>query len=61
MDFSSFYMRRVTTELADDLDKVRNAKDFDESSLPILIHALQQGQELFSPDERAVIVGGDGR
>jgi len=54
-------MRRVTTELADDLDKVRNAKDFEESSLPILIHALQQGQELFSTEERAVVMGGGRR
>lgn len=56
-DFASFYLRRVTEELADDLDKIRSANDFSESSLPILIHALQQGQSIFSEEEKRRVMG----
>ena len=56
-DFASFYLRRITEELADDLDKVRSANDFSESSLPILIHALQQGQSIFSEEEKRRVMG----
>ena len=51
-DFASFYLRRITEELADELDKIRSANDFSEGSLPILIHALQQGQNIFSEEEK---------
>lgn len=51
--FSSFYLRKVTAELADDLDKVRQAGDFRaRTSLPMLIHALQQGEAIFSAEEK---------
>ena len=56
-DFASFYLRRVTEELADELDKIRSANDFSESSLPILIHALQQGQNIFSEEEKRRVMG----
>ncbi len=60
-DFSSFYLRKVTAELADDLDKVRQAGDFRAgTSLPMLIHALQQGEGIFSMEERKRIVRGEG-
>jgi ribosome assembly protein 3 len=39
-------------ELQDDLDKVRSAGDFSEASLPLLIRALQQGEALFSDEEK---------
>jgi ribosome assembly protein 3 len=51
-DFASIYLRNVTAELADDLDKVRDAKDFKSSSLPMLIHALKQGESIYSADEK---------
>lgn len=56
-DFSSWYLRQVTKELGEDLEKVRSASDFKDSSLPILINALQQGESLFSRDEKLRIVG----
>ena len=56
-DFASFYLRRITEELADELDKIRSANDFSEGSLPILIHALQQGQSIFSEEEKRRVMG----
>ncbi|KAI9691213.1 MAG: cell separation during budding [Bathelium mastoideum] len=50
--FKKFYLRKVTEELAEDLDKARSASDFSERSLPILIEALQQGVKTFSKEER---------
>lgn len=54
--FTKFYMQRATTEFSDDLDKVRTAGDFQASALPMLIHALQQGTETFSMEEKRRIV-----
>ncbi|MCJ1477125.1 hypothetical protein MMC13_005796 [Lambiella insularis] len=50
--FESLYLQAVTREFADDIDKVRNASDFRESSLPILIDALRQGAAIYGNDER---------
>lgn len=55
-EFTSYYLQRVTKEFAEDLDKVRNADDFKNDALPLLISALQQGTALFSPDEQRRIV-----
>lgn len=50
--FGSFYLRKVTLELQDDLDKVRSAGDFNQASLSTLITALQQGESTFSQTEK---------
>ncbi|KAH7346964.1 ribosome-assembly protein 3-domain-containing protein [Pyrenochaeta sp. MPI-SDFR-AT-0127] len=57
-EFSAVYLRKITTELADDLDKVREAQDFKASSVPMLIHALKQGESLFTGEEKRRVVGG---
>ena len=51
-DFDSLYLRAVTQEFAADLDKLRKAPDFKDSSVPILIKALKQGSSLFSEEEK---------
>jgi ribosome assembly protein 3 len=56
-DFTSWYLRQVTKELEEDLDKIRSASDFKDSSLPVLINALQQGASLFSKEEKQRIIG----
>ena len=56
-DFSTIYLRKVAAEFADDLDKVREAQDFKASSVPMLIHALKQGESLFTVEERRRVVG----
>lgn len=56
-DFDAIYIRKITTELADDLDKVRSAQDFKANSIPMLIHALKQGESLFSAEEKRRVVG----
>lgn len=55
-EFTSYYLQRVTKEFAEDLDKVRNADDFKNDALPLLISALQQGAALFSPEEQRRII-----
>ena len=56
-DFESFYMQQVTAEFADDLDKIRNANDFGEKSLPVLIAALKQSASMYSEEERRKVMG----
>jgi ribosome assembly protein 3 len=53
-DFKSRYMRLITSQFADDLDKLRQADDFKDSSLPLLVKALEQGIYCFEPEERKV-------
>lgn len=58
-EFQAYYLQRATKELAEDLDKVRNADDFKNDAIPMLIAALQQGTGMFSPEEKRRIVGGE--
>ncbi|OAR01335.1 hypothetical protein LLEC1_07633 [Akanthomyces lecanii] len=54
--FSSSYLQRLTQELSEDLDKVRNADDFRADSVPFLVHALAQGSSQFPKDDKKRIV-----
>lgn len=54
--FTRFYMQRVTVEFADDLDRIRGAGDFQDTTLTTLIDALQQGTSIFSIEEQRRIV-----
>jgi ribosome assembly protein 3 len=56
-DFSAIYLRKIAAEVADDLDKVREAQDFKANSVPMLIHALKQGESMFSAEEKRRVVG----
>lgn len=54
--FTAHYMATLATEFAEDLDKIRSARDFKgEASLEILLDALRQGTTSYSADERARI------
>ncbi|KAF2752212.1 hypothetical protein M011DRAFT_373282, partial [Sporormia fimetaria CBS 119925] len=55
-EFTSMYVRKVAEELAEDLDKVRQANDFTSRSVPMLVHALKLGVSCFTPEERARMV-----
>jgi ribosome assembly protein 3 len=51
--FPSFYLQRATREFAADLDALRAADDFKpDSSVPLLVHALQQGAGMYGDAER---------
>ncbi|KAH8661401.1 ribosome-assembly protein 3-domain-containing protein [Tricladium varicosporioides] len=54
--FTKFYMQQATTEFAEDLDKLRQASDFKDDALPILIEALQQGTGMWDAEERRRVV-----
>jgi ribosome assembly protein 3 len=60
-DFSAIYLRKIAAELADDLDKVREAQDFKANSVPMLIHALKQGESMYSVEEKRRVVGAAGQ
>ncbi|KZF18915.1 hypothetical protein L228DRAFT_286402 [Xylona heveae TC161] len=55
-DFEAYYLRRIATEFAEDLNKIRTADDFDDDSLPILLSALKQGTGIFSTSERQTVL-----
>lgn len=59
-EFNALYLRKIAAELADDLDKVREAQDFKASSVPMLVHALKQGGSLFSVEEKRRVVSAAG-
>ena len=50
--FESYYLKQVTAEFADDIDKIRNASDFNERSVPVLIQALKQSAANFTEEEK---------
>lgn len=55
-EFTAFYLQRATQEFAEDLDKIRNADDFRNDAIPMLINALSQGTAMFSPaDQRRIV------
>ncbi|KAG8529290.1 uncharacterized protein KY384_005925 [Bacidia gigantensis] len=51
-DFGSRYLRQVTADFADDIEKLRTASDFKESSVPVLIQALKEGAANFTEKEK---------
>ncbi|CAF9923373.1 MAG: hypothetical protein ALECFALPRED_002367 [Alectoria fallacina] len=55
-DFESYYLKRVTAEFADDIDRLRNAPDFNEKSVPVLIEALKGGSKGFSEEEKQTLM-----
>ena len=59
-DFSAIYLRKIAAELGDDIDKVREAQDFKANSVPMLIHALKQGESMFSAEEKRRVIGAAG-
>ncbi|KAK1067140.1 hypothetical protein LTR74_006682 [Friedmanniomyces endolithicus] len=51
--FEDFYLRQVTKEFANDLDKLRAANDFHGTgSIALLVGALRQGTACFGVEER---------
>jgi ribosome assembly protein 3 len=55
--FKSVYLQAMTREFESDLDKIRQANDYDQSrTLPILVGALSQGTSLFTNEEKKSII-----
>ena len=55
--FESYYLRQITNEFADDIDKIRNAPDFTEKSVHVLVDALKQSGAHFTEEQQRVIMG----
>jgi ribosome assembly protein 3 len=54
--FEEYYMKQLTSEFGDDLDKVRGTKDFSDRSLPMLVRALRMGVNIFDEAEKRVVI-----
>jgi hypothetical protein len=50
-------MKLVTTEFSEDLDRLRQSKDFHDKSLALLIRGLKEGADMFNQEERNIILG----
>lgn len=53
--FQDYYVQLMTSEFSDDLDKLRQSKDFNEKSLYLLIQSLKEGAKMYSKDEAQII------
>ncbi|KAK0669729.1 ribosome-assembly protein 3-domain-containing protein [Cercophora samala] len=60
-EFTSYYLQRATQEFGEALDAVRSADDFKpDSSIAVLISALQQGTEMFSAEDKRAVICSEG-
>jgi len=55
-EFQKLYLRKVTMEMQTDIEKLREAQDFNDSSVATLVAALGQGASLFSVDEQRTVM-----
>ncbi|CAP49261.1 uncharacterized protein PODANS_5_5870 [Podospora anserina S mat+] len=59
--FTSYYLQRATQEFGEALDAVRSADDFKpDSSIAVLISALQQGTGMFSEEDKRAVICSEG-
>jgi len=56
-DFETYYMKQLTAEFGDDLNSLRQAQDFTDKSLPMLVKMLKSGTRGFSEEEMRIVVG----
>ncbi|ODQ67118.1 hypothetical protein NADFUDRAFT_49560 [Nadsonia fulvescens var. elongata DSM 6958] len=54
--FESYYLGLMTTKFGDDLVKLRESKDFQPKSLPLLINALKEGVNIFDDAQQKLIL-----
>lgn len=55
-EFEDYYTQLMTKEFGDDLNKLRQSKDFTDSSLFLLVRALKQGANIFDETQRKQIL-----
>ena len=60
LDFDAWYLKAVTEQFGSDLEKLRQAPDFREASVPMLIDFLKQGSALFSDEEKRMVMQSSG-
>ncbi|KAA8910651.1 hypothetical protein TRICI_004085 [Trichomonascus ciferrii] len=53
--FQDYYVQLMTSEFSDDLDKLRQSKDFNEKSLYLLIQGLKEGAKMYSKEEAQIL------
>lgn len=53
--FQDYYVQLMTSEFAEDLDKLRQSNDFNEKSLYMLIQSLKEGSKMYTKEEAEII------
>lgn len=56
-EFEDYYLKKLTEEFGDDLNSVRQSKDFNEKSLPMLVRALKSGAKGFDEADKRTVLG----
>ncbi|KAF3908420.1 hypothetical protein ABW21_db0201474 [Orbilia brochopaga] len=56
--FEEYYMKKLTEEFGDDLNAVRQSKDFTARSVPMLVRAMKGGVKGFDDSEMQGVIGG---
>lgn len=51
-------MQLITGEFGEELNAIRQAKDFNDRSLPMLVRALKQGVNIFGEEEKRAVLEG---
>lgn len=54
--FSMYYLNLMTTGFGEDLNTLRESKDFTSQSMPLIIKALKEGINMFDADQRNLIL-----
>ncbi|KAJ1672328.1 hypothetical protein EV182_007228, partial [Spiromyces aspiralis] len=55
--FHDVYMALLTQGFGDDLNHIRETETIDESNLGMLISALEVGKDIFTPEQKQMVLG----
>lgn len=58
--FNEYYLTLMTTGFGEDLNALRESKDFTAGSMPLIIKSLKEGINMFDEDQRNLILSGSG-
>lgn len=54
--FNEYYLTLMTTGFGEDLNALRESKDFTAQSMPLIIRSLKEGINMFDADQRNLIL-----
>lgn len=54
--FNEYYLTLMTTGFGEDLNALRESKDFTAQSMPLIIKSLKEGINMFDADQRNLIL-----
>lgn len=54
--FNEYYLKLMTSGFGEDLNALRESKDFNADSMPIIIQSLKEGVNMFDKEQRDIIL-----